>query len=435
MQRVIINELGPISRAEISFNKWMVFTGSQSSGKSTAAKVLYFFRTVKDDILSLIIKKTTGLADKDSKPDKLLQAINAGLHEKFLRVFGSSWVMNKDMRMAYYYNEETFIKITLEEENSHDLSDDISIELSPDITEFLLKYENSLEKYSAAVPDEEKALIREELGLLFNDESENIYIPAGRSMITLLALQLNYIYSTMEDSQKRTIDFCTRRYLENIIRLRPEFQNGMPGLENANPLKAKRNKNTLELAKKLAEEILKGSYHYNNGDERLDISSGKYVKINFASSGQQEVVWILNLLFYQLLNGNPATFIIEEPESHLFPEAHKLVIDFIALAGNAGHNVVLTTHSPYVLGSINNLLFAGQIPEERQAEASEVVNEQFWIKAKDLSGWFIKDGSAENCVDAELGLIQNELIDEISTAINRDFDSLFSLLPQTEGDE
>ena len=38
-----------------------------------------------------------------------------------------------------------------------------------------------------------------------------------------------------------------------------------------------------------------------DGEERLYLSSGKYVKINLASSGQQEVIWIFNLLFYYLL--------------------------------------------------------------------------------------------------------------------------------------
>ncbi|MDR1687309.1 MAG: AAA family ATPase [Clostridiales bacterium] len=434
MQRVIINELGPISHAEISCNKWMVFTGSQSSGKSTVAKVLYFFRTVKDDIFSLIIKRATIMDEWVLIPDEFLHALSEELQEKFIRVFGSYWGLHKGMRLEYYYDEETFIKIA-PKKNRYDSIGANSIEYSPNITEFLLRCDNTSGNCTASFPNEEKALIREELGNLFKDKSENIYIPAGRSMITLLALQLNYIYSTMEDSQKQTIDFCTRRYLENIIRLRPEFQNGLTGLENTNPLKTKRNKPVLDLAKKLAREILKGSYNYQNGDERLVISSEKSVSIGFASSGQQEVVWILNLLFYYMLHGKPATFIIEEPESNLFPASQKLIIDFIALAGNAGHNVILTTHSPYVLGSINNLLFAGQIPEEKQAKANEIVNEQFWIQTKALSGWFIKDGAAENCIDAELGLIQNELIDEISTAINRDFDSLLGLMPQSEGDE
>ena len=36
-----------------------------------------------------------------------------------------------------------------------------------------------------------------------------------------------------------------------------------------------------------------GEYRNVNGEERLQVSEDRYVKINFASSGQQEAVWIL----------------------------------------------------------------------------------------------------------------------------------------------
>ena len=65
-------------------------------------------------------------------------------------------------------------------------------------------------------------------------------------------------------------------------------------------------------------QILHGEYRNIDGEERLQVGQERYVKINFASSGQQEAVWILNVVFYYLLNNKKAYFIIEEPESHLF---------------------------------------------------------------------------------------------------------------------
>ena len=53
----------------------------------------------------------------------------------------------------------------------------------------------------------------------------------------------------------------------------------------------------------LVKQILKGEYRNVDGEERLQVSQNRYVKINFASSGQQEAVWILNVLFYSLLKG------------------------------------------------------------------------------------------------------------------------------------
>ncbi|MEN2596424.1 hypothetical protein, partial [Acinetobacter baumannii] len=59
------------------------------------------------------------------------------------------------------------------------------------------------------------------------------------------------------------------------------------------------NSNKLNLASNIIKKILKGDYININGEERLQMENSKgYVKINFASSGQQEVLWILNTLFY-----------------------------------------------------------------------------------------------------------------------------------------
>ena len=45
-----------------------------------------------------------------------------------------------------------------------------------------------------------------------------------------------------------------------------------------------------------ASQVLQGSYRYTENEERLYLSNGKYVKINLASSGQQEAVSYTHLL-------------------------------------------------------------------------------------------------------------------------------------------
>lgn len=184
----------------------------------------------------------------------------------------------------------------------------------------------------------------------------------------------------------------------------------------------------------LIKKILRGTYRYNNGEEQIVLDDGKYVKINFSSSGQQESVWILNLLFYYLLQQKPILFIIEEPESHLFPESQKYITELIALVSNCKHSIVLTTHSPYVLGTLNNLLYAHTIPERYAKRAGKIVPEAFWLNDKNLDSWFVKNGMVENCMDQEIHMIQNERIDEISKVINNEFDRLLDLQSADEED-
>ena len=51
--RITIHNLGPINDCTMDLEHFTVLTGKQASGKSTVAKAIYFFRTIKDDISSI----------------------------------------------------------------------------------------------------------------------------------------------------------------------------------------------------------------------------------------------------------------------------------------------------------------------------------------------------------------------------------------------
>ena len=246
-------------------------------------------------------------------------------------------------------------------------------------------------------------------------------------MITLLSQQISYIYANMGDKQKRSLDSCTRDYLERVLRMKPEFSEGLLGLLPYSSEKNVLPSKTMAQALSLIEKILRGTYRYNDGEEQIILNNGKYVKLNFSSSGQQECVWILNLLFYYLLQQKPVLFIIEEPESHLFPESQKYITELIALVCNCGHSVLLTTHSPYVLGTLNNLLYAYTIQQKHHQRAYEVIPESLWIDFHDFRSWFVQNGEVDDCMDEEIHMIQNERIDDISKVINDDFEKLLDL--------
>lgn len=89
----------------------------------------------------------------------------------------------------------------------------------------------------------------------------------------------------------------------------------------------------------------------------------------------------MNLLFYYLVQQKEILFIIEEPESHLFPESQKYITELIALVNNCGHSIVLTTHSPYVLGTLNNLLYAKRFRHRREKKQTKLFG--------NLYGWII----------------------------------------------
>lgn len=422
MHKLIINKLGPIDHCELTCNDFMIFTGFQSSGKSTIAKAIFYFRTIKNDIYKIIEDYIFGTATNANNGGiSLKKELVNTLKSKFLRTFGSSWGMDNQMSLEYRYTNDCFVKIYLKPDLYYQTPNYIWIELSDSIQDFLFEYTMSITVFT----DGSKKAIKEALAKLFNDNQEIVYIPAGRSMLTLLSQQLNYIYSTMDDLQKRTIDYCTQNYIEKILRLKPEFSDEQRNLalyeSNGVP------KQIIHRSMQLTNKILKGTYSFTDGEERIVLKNKKYVKINFASSGQQESVWILNLLSYYLIRKIPAAFIIEEPESNLFPESQKYISEFISLVHNQRHSMIITTHSPYILGSFNNLLYAGQTHQSVKEKAAQIIPMDSWLNFRAVSAWFIKNGMIEDCMDHKLHLVQNEKIDEISQVINEEYDKLFDL--------
>ena len=57
MQRMIINQLCPIQHCKLNIRGTTIVTGYQASGKSTIAKAVYFFRSLKEDLLQLILRR------------------------------------------------------------------------------------------------------------------------------------------------------------------------------------------------------------------------------------------------------------------------------------------------------------------------------------------------------------------------------------------
>ena len=57
MARMTINQLGPIQYSELVIDDLMVFTGPQSSGKSTIAKSVFYFKSVRNVLLQMLRKQ------------------------------------------------------------------------------------------------------------------------------------------------------------------------------------------------------------------------------------------------------------------------------------------------------------------------------------------------------------------------------------------
>ena len=147
-------------------------------------------------------------------------------------------------------------------------------------------------------------------------------------------------------------------------------------------------------------------------------------------------MWVFNLLFYYLSEDKKIFLIIEEPESHLYPESQRRISETLSLMADSGNSILVTTHSPYVLGTFNYLLMAGQVAENHQEEVAEKLDKRLWLKAKNTNACYIRNGGLTNGISDEdnLRLIKNELIDGASAEINDMSDYLLGFL-YAQGEE
>jgi len=262
--------------------------------------------------------------------------------------------------------------------------------------------------------------IKSKCNSVFQEDRELMFIPAGRSLLATLSDQLQFI-------NPRNLDFLMRSFLDKINIVRPIFNKSLGDIIKERRLLTQYDidYNKTKLAEDIISKILKGKYQYDKDGEKIFFDTNRYVKLNFSSSGQQESLWILLLLFIIILEKQNVFIVIEEPEAHLFPEAQKEISNLIALMSNVENSqVIITTHSPYILASINNLILANKVGSEN-AKVANRINQNLWIRSDKVYAALVANGQAKEIIDSELNIIQQEKIDSVSSTINHEFDFLF----------
>ena len=108
------------------------------------------------------------------------------------------------------------------------------------------------------------------------------------------------------------------------------------------------------------------------------------------------------LLNERLTGSHRSNIIIEEPELNLFPKTQtKLVYDILKFIKKERDNVVITTHSPYILYALNNCIQAWlanrENPEtiEDLQETLSFTKESF-INPEIVSVWELENGFFKN---------------------------------------
>ncbi len=428
MQRIEIRNFGPIEELSLDIKDFSILIGPQASGKSTIAKTIFFFKSLNDDLVKYFIESI-----ENNDFSKAIGTYSKSIRQKYLDYFGASTHLN-GLYLKYYYTETIWISITIEPNHKY---------INPNFSDlFMGEFKNLVQEainFSGSINQRNPSLLtskdllqidsdkrkfvsylKGKCNSIFQEDRELLFIPAGRSLLATLSDQLQFI-------NPRNLDFLMRTFLDKINIVRSIFNKSLSDIIKERRLLTQYDidYSKTKLAEEIISKILKGKYQYDKDGEKIFFETNKYVKLNFSSSGQQESLWILLLLFIIILEKQNVFIVIEEPEAHLFPEAQKEISNLIALMSNVENSqVIITTHSPYILASINNLILANKVGSEN-AIVADRINKNLWIRRDKVYAALVANGQVKDIIDNELNIIQQEIIDSVSGAINDEFDFLF----------
>lgn len=436
-EKLIVKNFGPIKNAEIDVKDMMVFIGAQSSGKSTLAKLI----TILGDFN--FRQNYTVSFEEELKRYNLFSFLKSNSYIKYESSF-FQYTYDKGEEDKFDYNRILNHYLTKEKPNKNDLRTIkiiigimINAIISDEKSHILIRelqkndyfgfssgldlvFDNSnyidsikrtelvLKKYNKPFTlNELQELGRQVLSVFsFIRPIDSMYIPAERTIIPLI---VNNIAGLVNNN------ISIPKYVLNAVQ---EFEKSLQRVDAFD----------LEIIGSLRFKRSKGnSYIYHNKNQK--------VLFREASSGVQSILPILLLIESSVKAENyiNLNYVVEEPELNLYPEAqYELVKHLVKNCLETDHkvqskNLIITTHSPYILASINNLLLSYKKGQNYLEKTNNIVNKNSWINPLNFIAYEVKEGTVEKIFNNKSKLIEETIIDEVSELIMDDFKEIASI--------
>lgn len=405
-----------------------MFIGPQASGKSVCARSLYWFK-------SFLSELNHSLNARENK-----RAFDASRLNNFKLYFPNLWRGEEDFLLRYETGE-LFIEVVQTKQQ-------LKLLYSPAVQAASAKrrtqVRNLQNKYTTGVAARHERTARAELLAETSKaygwwavkiweladgspERHQAFVVAGRSIFSALQRTLLTFLSTHPLTDPLLLDFI--REYEYAREDQPQPSNPR-----------------FKKVASLVESILKGRVVTQKNEDLLVMADGRRIPLAYASSGQQEVFPLILFLLsylgdYRYNESGSRVLYVEEPETHLFPESQRTVAQLMASIYNENHAMlqyVITTHSPYLLSSFNNLVYAQQLAEtlhdqpDKLKALYQIVPKNQQLALADMRVYGFEKGTAHSLIDEESGLLSADLLDSASDVTADQFGALMALDPATQ---
>lgn len=399
MRKLIIKNFGPIKHIDININKINVFMGPQSSGKSTIAKVISFCTWL----------------DKQRNNDTVYK--------------------DAYRRLAVYHRLESYFTLDTEiiyyGENIVYIYKEVYLE----------EYIETTKDYLLIWQGEKDRVYNK--GSLTNNPKV-IYIPAERNFVSSVPNLSDYAEDddNLLDFVKSWYD-AKRKYTKstslNILNLGVNYfsEDGVSDnivLDSGKTLTLASSSSGIQSIVPLfllVNWLSKGIYENQKPYSHIETKRLEELLENLSETTSKEIE-VLRERLMSFVSGRIYThtqFIIEEPEQNLFPETQKELLYYLISSLNHGknHDLVITTHSPYILYAINNCMLGYVVKDNISEDDNEIKSfNEAWISPETVSIWELRNGEVACIQDKDSGLIKGNYFDKIMNNIIADFRNLLN---------
>lgn len=375
---------GPINDAKVELRAFNLFIGEQAIGKSTLAKLI----TIFTDYLSLC-----KLIDK-----------GVGFWTQILKEYGLDVYKDDPYTISYDMAQEGMM---------------FHLEIqSKKISCYIIdgnKKNSNRKSIINKIMSLKKIYHEDELQKNIDAINNSLYIPAERIIYSVLTNLMPALALANSTIPKILLRFMVD--LNNAKAEYPKFPIGMLNID------------------------------YNHeGSEDLIIIEGnkKNIPLTVASSGIQSLVPLLLVLHYAINKREYSSFVIEEPECNLFPTKQvALLKDIIKVIKDSSRTLTITTHSPYLLSAMNNILYAGMIVkkfgEGIEKYIDGIVSPDCRLSAEDCCVYSLESDIngkvyCRSLMDEDTGMIDFNSLDSVSEDLSEEFDALQDAVMKFDSD-
>lgn len=419
MAHITIKNVGPIKEVSFDLNKINVFMGPQSSGKSTIAKIVSYCSWYEKNIILHTSKRPDFFEELISFHNLEESYFSSGSriqYESELCKINFIWGDDKNSRVdvqlgngkvfrnrkiIYIPAERNFVTLPGLGKYNETRDNILSFmykwflakkDLSAKNAFFMpIKGLGDVSFYYDKDADSDNVNIGNENAIRLNHTSSGL-----RSCIPLLVV-FNYIITNIYNTRRTQTPFEIVDIEEKLEIVKTEAEDTTEDVRSSMAkLKAQVDEmsKTIKLAKDLnMEEILPQNFN----ESLLEI--------------QEQLANILGLYsdYYY------SQVIIEEPELNLFPKTQQELIYYmisVLNSVNRKHQLVITTHSPFILFAINNCMMGGLVGDKiPNDEKYRIASASAWINPSDVSIYEIHEGTIKRIQDEE-GIIEDNYLNQ-----------------------